>query len=172
MIVVSNSSPLVALGAVGRLELLRNLYGAISIRGPFITRSWCEASVDPARSRSNRPPGPRAPTSAVHSSSLPFKANWIKAKQKRSPSRSEWACHRIPQLHSGSEVDQMNRRNGTTDEPNFGMVGFFLLRRLINAPPRHYEIASRLRGWRCEQDPGVRFLGRSIGCSTPGRPSG
>ena len=31
MIVVSNSSPLVSLCAIGRLELLRNLYGTISI---------------------------------------------------------------------------------------------------------------------------------------------
>jgi uncharacterized protein len=31
MIIVSNSSPLVALSAIGRLELLRDLYGAISI---------------------------------------------------------------------------------------------------------------------------------------------
>ncbi len=31
MIVVSNSSPLVSLGAIGRLELLRDLYGTISI---------------------------------------------------------------------------------------------------------------------------------------------
>jgi hypothetical protein len=31
MIVVSNSSPLISLGAIGRLELLLKLYGAISI---------------------------------------------------------------------------------------------------------------------------------------------
>jgi uncharacterized protein len=31
MIVVSNSSPLISLSAIGRLELLRTLYGAISI---------------------------------------------------------------------------------------------------------------------------------------------
>jgi uncharacterized protein len=31
MIVVSNSSPLVSLGAIGRLDLLRTLYGTISI---------------------------------------------------------------------------------------------------------------------------------------------
>jgi predicted nucleic acid-binding protein len=31
MIVVSDSSPLISLAAIGRLELLRDLYGAIAI---------------------------------------------------------------------------------------------------------------------------------------------